>query len=87
MIDGHIKVVTSARGRILGATIVGAHDGELIAPCVLAIGQNLNIRAMAEIAVPYPTLGEINKRAATMFFALAATSPAVRCIIRWLRRG
>ena len=82
MIDGHIKVVTSARGRIWGATIVGAHDGELIAPCVLAIGQNLNIRAMAEMAVPSPTLGEINKRVAMMFFAPAATSPILRRIIR-----
>jgi pyruvate/2-oxoglutarate dehydrogenase complex dihydrolipoamide dehydrogenase (E3) component len=87
MTDGHAKVVTDARGRILGATIVGAHAGELIAPWALAISQRLNIRAVAEMVVPYPTFGEINKRAAMMFFASAAASPTVRRMIQWLRRG
>jgi pyruvate/2-oxoglutarate dehydrogenase complex dihydrolipoamide dehydrogenase (E3) component len=85
--DGHVKVVTDARGRILGATIVGAHAGELIAPWTLAINQGLNVRAVAETVVPYPTLGEVNKRAAMTFFAAAAASPTVRRIVRWLRRG
>ena len=82
MTDGHLKVVTSGRGRIFGAIIVGAHAGESIAPRVLAIDQSLNIRANPEMAVPCPTLGEINKRAAMMFFAPAATSRALRRIIR-----
>jgi len=86
MTTGHAKVVTSARGRILGATIVGAHAGEIIAPWALAISQGLNIRAMAEVVMPYPTFGEINKRAAMMFFASAAANPTVRRIVRWLRR-
>jgi hypothetical protein len=66
---------------------VGAHAGELIAPWVLAIGQDLNIRAVAEMVVPYPTFGEINKRAAMTFFASAAANPTVRRVVRWLRRG
>ncbi len=85
--DGHVKVVTDMRGRILGATIVGVHAGELIAPWTLAIGQGLNIRAMAEVVAPYPTLGEVNKRAAMTFFSSAAANPKVRWIVRWLRRG
>jgi pyruvate/2-oxoglutarate dehydrogenase complex dihydrolipoamide dehydrogenase (E3) component len=85
--DGHVKVVTNAGGSVLGATIVGAHAGELIAPWALAIGQGLNIRAMAEMVVPYPTFGEINKRAAMMFFAPTAANPTVRRMIQWLRRG
>jgi pyruvate/2-oxoglutarate dehydrogenase complex dihydrolipoamide dehydrogenase (E3) component len=84
--DGHVKVVTTAGGAVLGATIVGAHAGELIAPWALAIGQGLNIRAMAEMVVPYPTFSEINKRAAMMFFAPVAANPMVRRMIRWLRR-
>lgn len=84
--DGHVKVVATARGRILGATIVGAHAGELIAPWALAINQGLNIRAMADMVVPYPTLSEINKRTAMMFFTPAAANPTVRRIVRWLRR-
>jgi pyruvate/2-oxoglutarate dehydrogenase complex dihydrolipoamide dehydrogenase (E3) component len=87
MTSGHVKVVTSARGRILGVTIVGAHAGELIAPWVLAISQSLDIRAMAGMVVAYPTFSEINKRAAMTFFASAAANPTVRRIVRWLRRG
>jgi pyruvate/2-oxoglutarate dehydrogenase complex dihydrolipoamide dehydrogenase (E3) component len=85
--EGHVKVVVDARGRILGATIVGAHAGELIAPWTLAISQGLNIRAMAEVVVPYPILGEVSKRAAMTFFSSAAANPKVRWIVRWLRRG
>jgi pyruvate/2-oxoglutarate dehydrogenase complex dihydrolipoamide dehydrogenase (E3) component len=85
--DGHIKVVTDPGGRILGATIVGPHAGELLAPWTLAINQGLNIRAMAEVVAPYPTLGEVNKRAAMTFFSSIATNPKVRWIVRWLRRG
>jgi pyruvate/2-oxoglutarate dehydrogenase complex dihydrolipoamide dehydrogenase (E3) component len=85
--EGHVKVVTTTGGSVLGATIVGAHAGELIAPWTLAIGQGLNIRAIAELVVPYPTFGEINKRAAMMFFAPVAANPTVRRMIQWLRRG
>ena len=83
---GHIKVVTSERGRVLGATIVGAHAGELIVPWTLAVTQRLNIRALAEMVVPYPTLAEIGKRAAITYFAGSLTNPFVRRIIMALRR-
>src|SRR5262249_32815092 len=42
---GYIKVITTRRGRILGATIVGAGAGELIATWALAVAQRLNVRA------------------------------------------
>jgi pyruvate/2-oxoglutarate dehydrogenase complex dihydrolipoamide dehydrogenase (E3) component len=83
---GHIKVVTDRRGRILGATLVGAQAGELITAWTLAIAQRLDIRAMAGIVVPYPTLSEIGKRAAIDSFAPRLTGPWVRRIIRWLRK-
>jgi pyruvate/2-oxoglutarate dehydrogenase complex dihydrolipoamide dehydrogenase (E3) component len=83
---GHIKVVTSKRGKILGTTIVGAGAGELISTWTLAIVQGLKIRTMTDIIVPYPTLAEIGKRAAISYYAPSLTSPFVRRIIRFLRR-
>jgi len=83
---GHIKVVTSAKGVILGATIVGQHAGELITQWTLAIQQQLNIRAVAELIVPYPTLAEISKRAAIGYFTSSLTSPMLRRVITFLRR-
>jgi pyruvate/2-oxoglutarate dehydrogenase complex dihydrolipoamide dehydrogenase (E3) component len=84
--QGHIKVVITNRGRILGATIVGHNAGELIATWTLAIERRLNIRAFAATVVAYPTLAEIGKRAAITHFTSGLTSPMVRRIIAWLRR-
>jgi len=82
---GHIKVITTKRGKILGATIVGARAGELITTWTLAVSQRMNVRAVADLVVPYPTLGEIGKRAAVGYFAPGLTGPWVRRIIAVLR--
>jgi pyruvate/2-oxoglutarate dehydrogenase complex dihydrolipoamide dehydrogenase (E3) component len=83
---GHIKVVTARNGRILGATIVGAHAGELITTWTLAIASKLGIKAIAGIVVPYPTLAEIGKRAAIGYFTPSLASPWLRRIISFVRR-
>jgi pyruvate/2-oxoglutarate dehydrogenase complex dihydrolipoamide dehydrogenase (E3) component len=83
---GHIKVVVDRGGDILGATIVGARAGENIAAWALAMSQKLNIRAVAGLVVPYPTFGEVGKRAAMTYFMQGLTSSRVRRIIGWLRR-
>ncbi len=83
---GHIKVIVERRGKVIGATIVGAQAGELITTWTLAISQGLNIRAFTGIVVPYPTLSEIGKRAAIDFFTPSLTSPLLRRIITWLRK-
>jgi pyruvate/2-oxoglutarate dehydrogenase complex dihydrolipoamide dehydrogenase (E3) component len=83
---GHIKIVTDGRGKIVGATIVGAAAGELITAWTLAISRGLNIRAVAGMIVPYPTLAEIGKRAAVTYFLPSLTNVWVRRIIGWLRR-
>jgi pyruvate/2-oxoglutarate dehydrogenase complex dihydrolipoamide dehydrogenase (E3) component len=82
---GHIKVITTRKGKIVGATIVGVQAGELIATWALAIAQGLNIRAFTGVVLPYPTLSEIGKRAAMNYFTPSLTSPWVRRIIAWLR--
>ncbi len=82
---GHIKVITTVKGKIVGATIVGIEAGELITTWTLAIAQGLNIRSLTGIVVPYPTLSEIGKRAAIDFFTPSLTSPWVRRIIAWMR--
>ena len=53
---------------------------------MLAIQQGLKLRDIAGIIAPYPTFGEIGKRAAVTYFALGAASPWVRRIIALLRR-
>ena len=84
--EGKIKVVTDPKGRILGATIVGLHAGELIQSWVLAISQKLKIGAMASMIAPYPTLAEVNKRVAGTFYTPFLYSNRVRKIVRFLLR-
>jgi pyruvate/2-oxoglutarate dehydrogenase complex dihydrolipoamide dehydrogenase (E3) component len=82
--DGLIKAVTTKSGKILGASIAGANAGELIQVWVLAIGQGLNVKALAGMIAPYPTLGEISKRAAGSFFTPKLFSPRTRKLVRFL---
>jgi pyruvate/2-oxoglutarate dehydrogenase complex dihydrolipoamide dehydrogenase (E3) component len=84
--SGQVKVITTKRGRILGASIVGAHAGELIQPWVLAIGQGLKIGAIANMIAPYPTLGEISKRVAGSFHTPSLFSERTRKLVRFLAR-
>lgn len=84
--DGLVKVLTTARGRILGAGIVGPHAGELVQPWILAISRRLGIGAMASMIAPYPTLGEVNKRAAGSFYTPRLFGPRTRKIVRLLAR-
>lgn len=84
--DGLIKVVTTAKGRILGAGIVGPHAGELIQPWVLALDNRLKIGAMAKTIVAYPTLVEVGKRAAGSYYAPRLFSERTKAVVRFLAR-
>lgn len=63
---GFVKVLTPAGGKdtVLGATIVGAHAGELIAEYVLAMKHGIGLNKILGTIHAYPTLVEANKFAA-----------------------
>lgn len=79
--DGLVKAVTSSKGKILGASIVGPQAGELIQTWVLALTRGLKIGAMVGQVLPYPTRGEANRRAAITYYAAYASNPWVRRVI------
>ncbi len=82
--QGLIKAIVTRSGKILGASILGAQAGELIQVWVLAIGQGLNVKALAGMIAPYPTLGEVSKRAAGSFFTPKLFSAGTRKLVRFL---
>jgi pyruvate/2-oxoglutarate dehydrogenase complex dihydrolipoamide dehydrogenase (E3) component len=84
--EGLIKVVASRRGKVLGATIVGAHAGELILPWVLALERRLPLSAMASVVAPYPTLSEVSKRAAGSYFSPRLFGERTRWLVRLLAK-
>ncbi|MEM1110878.1 MAG: FAD-dependent oxidoreductase [Pseudomonadota bacterium] len=59
---GFVKVLTRpGSDRILGATIVGYHAGELLTEFVLAMKHGLGLNKILGTIHVYPTLGESNK--------------------------
>ena len=84
--DGLVKAITTRRGRVLGASIVAERAGDLIQPWVLAISQGLKIGALAGMTVAYPTLSEMNKRAAGSYYTPALFSGRTRRLVRFLMR-
>ncbi|MDX2265834.1 MAG: FAD-dependent oxidoreductase [Hyphomicrobiales bacterium] len=84
--EGLAKIVLSAKGKILGATIVGPHAGELILTWGLAISSGLGISKVASLIAPYPTLSEISKRAAGSHFTPSLFNPRTRAVVRFIQR-
>jgi len=84
--DGLAKVVLDRKGRILGAGIAAPHAGDLIQPWALAISSGLKVKAFTDMIAPYPTLGEVSKRAAGTFFTPSLFSDRTRRLVRWLTR-
>ena len=86
--NGLIKVMV-VRGRPVGATIVGPQAGELIGTWALALASGLKMKQIAGMVLPYPTLGEISKRAAGAYFSprlfeSVGVKRMVRFVQRWL---
>lgn len=84
--EGFIKAVLGRKGRILGATIVGKHAGDLILPWVLAIQKGLKASDMASIIAPYPTRGEISKRVAGAYYTPTLFSDRTKRVVGLMQR-
>ena len=84
--SGLIKVMATKRGRVLGASIVGVHAGELILPWVLAVKYKLGVGKLAQAIVPYPTLSEVSARAAGSFHTPTLFSARTKRLVRMLAR-
>ena len=83
--EGLIKLVVGRRGRILGVSIVGHEAGEMMHFWSLALSKRMKLRDIASYVAPYPTFGEIGKRAAISHLSIAARSILLRRLIGFLR--
>lgn len=83
---GLVKAVVAKNGRILGCGMAGPQAGELIQTWVLAMSQNLKIGALASMIAPYPTLGEVSKRAAGSFYTPSLFSARTKWVVRLLSK-
>ncbi len=88
--EGYVKVLTvPGKDRILGATIVGAHAGDLLAEFVLAMRHGLGLRKILGTIHSYPTMMEANKYAAGNWARAHAPAGALKWLAKFhaWRRG
>lgn len=64
---GSVKLLADADGKILGGHILGANAGDLIAQVVYAMRFGLTVKMLAEAMLPYPTMAEAVRWAASQF--------------------
>jgi pyruvate/2-oxoglutarate dehydrogenase complex dihydrolipoamide dehydrogenase (E3) component/uncharacterized membrane protein YdjX (TVP38/TMEM64 family) len=80
---GFVKVLTvPGKDRILGATIVGEHAGDLLAEYVLAMKHGLGLNKILGTIHTYPTLAEANKYAAGEW----KRAHAPKKLLQWVAR-
>ena len=79
---GFVKIhVKEGTDRILGATIVARHAGEMINEITLAIVARIGLRTLARVIHAYPTQAEAIKKAADAYVG-SLTKPTVRSLLR-----
>jgi pyruvate/2-oxoglutarate dehydrogenase complex dihydrolipoamide dehydrogenase (E3) component len=84
--EGFARVhLRTGTGKILGATIVARHAGEMINEVSLAITNGLGISAIAKTIHPYPTQAEVIKRLADAYNRTRLTLLVKNLLSSWLK--
>jgi pyruvate/2-oxoglutarate dehydrogenase complex dihydrolipoamide dehydrogenase (E3) component len=88
---GFVKLLTTrGNDRIIGATIVGEHAGELLAEVVLAMTNGIGLDKIARTVHAYPTLAEVIREAALQWrlgHVPGWLRRAIEWFFTWRRRG
>lgn len=82
--DGLLKIhLRAGMDRILGATLVARHAGEMISELTLAMVAGKGLRTLARTIHPYPTQAEIIRKAADAYNRGRLT-PRVKRLLDWI---
>jgi pyruvate/2-oxoglutarate dehydrogenase complex dihydrolipoamide dehydrogenase (E3) component len=83
--EGFVKVhVRKRTDKILGATIVARHAGEMISEITLAMVGNIGLKTLATVIHPYPTQAEAIKQVADAYNRTRLTPFVKKVFSRWL---
>ncbi|MGJ3241572.1 MAG: mercuric reductase [Opitutales bacterium] len=82
--DGFVKILTEqGSDKILGATVVGLHGGDLLHEIVLAMKHGIGLKGIASTIHAYPTLAEVMRKVGDKYNRSRLT-PRVAGLLRWL---
>ena len=83
--DGFVKILVRAGSdRIVGATIVADHAGEMIGEIVLAMKHRIGLGRLASVIHPYPTVAEAIRKCGDACNKTRLTPFVKRLFERWL---
>ncbi|TMB48778.1 MAG: FAD-containing oxidoreductase, partial [Deltaproteobacteria bacterium] len=83
--EGFVKVhVKKGTDRILGATIVARHAGEMLNELTLAMVGGLGLGTLANVIHPYPTQAEAIRKTADAYNRTRLTPTVKKAFQRWL---
>jgi len=84
--DGFVKVhVKRGSDRIVGATIVARHAGEMISELTLAMTAGIGLGRLASVIHPYPTQAEAIRQTGDMYNRTRLTPTVRKLFAGWLR--
>jgi pyruvate/2-oxoglutarate dehydrogenase complex dihydrolipoamide dehydrogenase (E3) component len=82
--DGFVKLhVRQGSDRIVGATVVASHAGEIISELTAAIAAGISLSRLADVIHPYPTQADAIRRAAGLYTRSRLTPFVARLMKRW----
>jgi pyruvate/2-oxoglutarate dehydrogenase complex dihydrolipoamide dehydrogenase (E3) component len=83
--EGFAKVlVRKGTDKILGATIVSTHAGEMISEITTAMAAKAGLGAISKVIHPYPTQAEAIKRVADAYSRTRLTPTVKRLFAKWM---
>lgn len=81
--QGFMKIITSPKGHILGATLVGHNAGDIIHEIVLAMQEKIPVQKLATMIHVYPTMAEITAKSSGVFYTSKIKSLKKNKFFRW----
>jgi pyruvate/2-oxoglutarate dehydrogenase complex dihydrolipoamide dehydrogenase (E3) component len=83
--DGFVKIyVRQGTDKIVGATIIARHAGEMISEITTAMMAGAGLSTIAQTIHPYPTQAEIIKKAADAWNRTRFTPTVAKLFAKWL---
>mmetsp|Transcript_23130 Transcript_23130/g.37154 ORF Transcript_23130/g.37154 Transcript_23130/m.37154 type:complete len:404 (+) Transcript_23130:304-1515(+) len=78
---GYVKILTAkGKDKILGATIVGSHAGDMISELTLAMQSNTGLGKLAGVIHPYPTAAEAIRQCGDLYNRTRLTATTARIL-------
>ncbi|MGH7201491.1 MAG: FAD-dependent oxidoreductase, partial [Planctomycetaceae bacterium] len=83
--EGFVKVhVKKGSDKILGATIVAEHAGDMISEISTAMAAGMGLKRIAEVIHPYPTQAEAIRKLGDQYNRTRLTGPVQWLLRKWL---